>query len=85
VQGLAEVAELEKRVFEQCPMWTENDDFMVLTMAFPSGALNKVQLGASIAINGTCLTVRRAPHTCGRRWLPEAMMVYVRVDQDGGT
>eukprot|EP00241_Pyramimonas_parkeae_P012668 CAMPEP_0114254106 /NCGR_PEP_ID=MMETSP0058-20121206/16788_1 /TAXON_ID=36894 /ORGANISM="Pyramimonas parkeae, CCMP726" /LENGTH=286 /DNA_ID=CAMNT_0001368275 /DNA_START=60 /DNA_END=920 /DNA_ORIENTATION=- len=49
VQGLSEVKKMEKKP----------DDFMTLTMRFPSGAVDGVQIGASIAINGTCLTVTK--------------------------
>ena len=32
-------------------------DFASLSVAFPPGAADGVQIGASVAINGTCLTV----------------------------
>ena len=34
-------------------------DFSSLDISFPVGAADGVQIGASVAINGTCLTVRR--------------------------
>ncbi len=34
-----------------------NNQLSTFTFEFPDSALNKVQIGASIAINGTCLTV----------------------------
>ncbi len=46
VQGTAEVREIERR-----------DAFMRLTLALPAERCERLQLGASIAINGTCLTV----------------------------
>ena len=46
VQGLATVSELERR-----------GDFMAVKVLFPSGALTGVEVGASIALNGVCLTV----------------------------
>ncbi|MDN2658707.1 riboflavin synthase subunit alpha [Neptunomonas phycophila] len=46
VQGQAEVIALERR-----------DQFMKLRVALPAGHTNNLQTGASIAINGTCLTV----------------------------
>lgn len=47
VQGTAEVVALRRKT-----------DFSSLDISFPAGAADGVQLGASIAINGTCLTVR---------------------------
>lgn len=46
VQGTAEVIDLEHR-----------EQFMRLTLALPEASCDRLQLGASIAINGTCLTV----------------------------
>ena len=46
VQGLATVSQLDRK-----------DRFLSLTIAFPDGALNGVETGASISINGVCLTV----------------------------
>lgn len=48
VQGLATVSELERR-----------GEFMVVKVVFPSDALAGVEVGASIALNGVCLTVTR--------------------------
>ncbi|MGH1463384.1 MAG: riboflavin synthase subunit alpha [Neptuniibacter sp.] len=36
---------------------TRKDDFMQLTVELPKANCNNLQLGASIALNGTCLTV----------------------------
>lgn len=46
VQGTATVHAIEKK-----------DDFMQLTVALPQEKSDNLQLGASIALNGTCLTV----------------------------
>ena len=46
VQGLATVSQLDRKA-----------QFLTLTIAFPEGALEGVEIGASIAINGVCLTV----------------------------
>jgi len=46
VQGKARVVKQQKR-----------EQFMTLTLEFPAGCTDKLQTGASIAINGTCLTV----------------------------
>lgn len=46
MQGTCEVAAIEAR-----------DEFRTLTLAFPPHALDGVALGASVAINGTCLTL----------------------------
>lgn len=46
VQGMADVVDLERK-----------PDFMRLALALPDGACDNLQTGASIAINGTCLTV----------------------------
>jgi len=46
VQGKAQVADLQREA-----------DFMRLTLALPAGNTENLQTGASIAINGTCLTV----------------------------
>lgn len=50
VQGLSEVRKMERKP----------DDFLTLTMGFPAGKMADITMGASVAINGTCLTVRRA-------------------------
>lgn len=34
------------------------DDFSSIRIRFPPGKLDGVQVGASVAVNGTCLTVR---------------------------
>jgi len=47
VQGQANITHKEAR----------NSTFTTLTAQFPSGALTGIQIGASVAINGTCLTV----------------------------
>lgn len=46
VQGLAQVVDLQRK-----------DEFMRLTLQFPVAHCDHLQNGASIAINGTCLTV----------------------------
>ncbi len=46
VQGLAEVISAEHR-----------ENFMQLTLALPPANCDQLQLGASIAVNGTCLTI----------------------------
>ena len=46
MQGKAEVAVLRRKT-----------DFSSLDIRFPAGAADGVRLGASVAINGTCLTV----------------------------
>jgi len=46
VQGKAQVIALER-----------SDQFMRLTLALPEQRADNLQLGASIAVNGTCLTV----------------------------
>jgi len=49
VQGLSEVRKMERKP----------DDFLTLTMGFPPEAkMDNISMGASVAINGTCLTVR---------------------------
>ena len=50
MQGLSEVRKMERKP----------DDFLTLTMGFPAGKMADITMGASVAINGTCLTVRRA-------------------------
>jgi riboflavin synthase len=50
VQGKAHVVSFERRT-----------DFATLRAAFPAGSVDGVTLGASIAINGTCLTVTQQP------------------------
>lgn len=46
VQGLAAVSQVQ-----------ESDNFKSFKIQFPAGKADGVQLGASVAINGTCLTV----------------------------
>ena len=46
VQGIAHIASIET-----------GENFKTLTIKFPTGTLNHLKKGASIAINGTCLTV----------------------------
>lgn len=46
VQGLATVAQVN-----------EADNFKSFRIQFPGGKADGVQIGASVAINGTCLTV----------------------------
>lgn len=54
VQGTAQVATVEAK-----------PGLTTLNLKFPAGKLDKVQLGASIAINGTCLTVTTiGPDSC---------------------
>ncbi len=48
VQGTAEVASVRCR-----------PQFSSLDISFPSGAADGVRIGASVAVNGTCLTVGR--------------------------
>ena len=52
VQGKAEVAHVDKKA-----------EFSSVKISFPEGRLTGAQIGASVAINGTCLTVvsRRQP------------------------
>jgi riboflavin synthase len=40
------------------------DNFSQLRIAFPSGSVTDIKLGASVAINGTCLTVTQV---CARK------------------
>lgn len=47
VQGKAKVATIDKR-----------EKFVRLQIEFPQNATNNVNIGASVAINGTCLTAR---------------------------
>ena len=49
VQGQGQVVAIEKR-----------QDFRSIQVKFPVGKVDGIQIGASVAINGTCLTVRRA-------------------------
>ncbi len=51
VQGTAEVANVDRR-----------SNFSQLQISFPAGRMADVQLGASVAINGTCLTVTDVQH-----------------------
>lgn len=46
VQGKAQVIDLQRK-----------DDFMRLTLSLPAERCDQLQSGASIAVNGTCLTV----------------------------
>ena len=46
VQGLAAVSQVQ-----------ESDNFKSFKIQFPAGKADGVQIGASVAINGTCLTV----------------------------
>ena len=46
VQGKAEISHINRK-----------SDFSSLKVKFPDGRLNGAQIGASVAINGTCLTV----------------------------
>lgn len=41
------------------------DDFSSIRIRFPPGKLDGVQVGASVAINGTCLTVCLLLHSRG--------------------
>ena len=49
VQGQGQVVTIEER-----------QDFKSIQVQFPAGNVGGIQIGASVAINGTCLTVRRA-------------------------
>jgi len=55
VQGMAEVTKIEKK--KGTSAWSEFDEFQTMTIKFPPGKVDGVSIGASIAINGTCLTV----------------------------
>lgn len=59
VQGKAEVQSAERLNYtsDTRPGWTSSDDFMKLRILFPDATVEGVKMGASIAINGTCLTV----------------------------
>ena len=46
VEGKAEVSSVD-----------EGEEFRTLTLQFPEGSLNRAKVGASVAINGTCLTI----------------------------
>jgi riboflavin synthase len=46
VQGTAEVAQLDTK-----------ENFRSFRIQFPAGRTENIQIGASVAINGTCLTV----------------------------
>ena len=59
VQGMAEITKIEKK--KGTSAWSEFDDFQTMTIKFPPGKVDGVAIGASIAINGTCLTVREPP------------------------
>ena len=48
VQGQASVVHVEER-----------DNFRRIRIQFPAGKVDSVQIGASVAVNGTCLTVRK--------------------------
>ncbi|MGI1669791.1 MAG: riboflavin synthase subunit alpha [Neptuniibacter sp.] len=43
---------------------TKKDDFMQLTIELPQDRCDNLQLGASIALNGTCLTVTSFENRC---------------------
>lgn len=45
-QGTAEVAQLESK-----------ENFKSFQIQFPAGKTQNIQIGASVAVNGTCLTV----------------------------
>lgn len=47
VQGKASVVDVEER-----------ENFRSIRIQFPAGKVDSVQIGASVAVNGTCLTVR---------------------------
>ena len=57
VQGKATLTALERR--NGALPWTDGApvDFITATVTFPEGALAAVEIGASIALNGVCLTV----------------------------
>ena len=44
------------------------DDFSSIRIRFPPGKLDGVHVGASVAVNGTCLTVRLQLHFHGSTW-----------------
>ena len=47
VQGMGKVTRVEQRT-----------DFRSIDIHFPQGSMASIQIGASVSINGTCLTVR---------------------------
>lgn len=51
VQGKGTIQQIVKR-----------HDFSSIQIAFPEGKTDAIQIGASVAINGTCLTVTRQQH-----------------------
>jgi len=55
VQGLATVRRLDRK-----------DRFMSIQVVFPDGGLQDVEKGASIAINGVCLTVTSFEQDCAQ-------------------
>ena len=56
VQGTARVKEVQQK--REKLSWTEGEvDFISACIQFPEGSMEGVQIGASVAINGTCLTV----------------------------
>jgi len=57
VQGLAEITSIDKQ--KGTSAWSEFDEFQTMTIKFPPGKVDGVAIGASIAINGTCLTVTK--------------------------
>jgi riboflavin synthase alpha subunit len=42
----------------------QQQDFRSIKVQFPSGKMDGIKIGASVAINGTCLTVILPLHQC---------------------
>uniref|UniRef100_A0A7S3RAB6 Lumazine-binding domain-containing protein n=1 Tax=Dunaliella tertiolecta TaxID=3047 RepID=A0A7S3RAB6_DUNTE len=70
VQGMAEVVNVDSK-----------DNFSQLRIAFPPGHVDGIKLGASVAINGTCLTVTQAQ---GEVLNFDVMMETLRATSLGG-
>jgi riboflavin synthase len=75
VQGLAEVTAVDRK-----------QNFSALKISFPPGKMDGVQIGASVAINGTCLTVTNiAGDTVGFDVMVETLRATSLGDLDAGT
>lgn len=57
-------------------------DFATLAISFPPGSADGIQIGASVAINGTCLTVRFAPDIAGSPALLASATLQARCVND---
>merc|ERR1719379_554790 len=53
-EGLGDDVELE---FARVAQDLNDGEFRTLTLQFPEGSLDRAKVGASVAINGTCLTI----------------------------